>query len=149
MSAPALGLATLIVLAAPGAARAVEPVNTGTFGRTAIRGYDPIAYFEEGEPVRGSKKHTVEWMGATWRFASVERRDRFAESPERWAPQYGGYCAYAVSRGYTAPTDPDAWAIVDGKLYLNYSLEVRDLWREDVPGNIERADANWPQLLEE
>jgi hypothetical protein len=85
-------------------------------------------------------------MGATWRFASAEHRDRFAVDPERYAPQYGGYCAWAVSQGYTAKIDPAAWKIVDDKLYLNYSKDVQSQWSSDIPGNIAKADANWPGI---
>ena len=136
------------VISAP-PAHAVEPINATTFGKLAIKGYDPIAYFEDGEPAKGNKSHSFEWMGAVWRFTSAERRDHFAEDPTRFAPQYGGYCAWAVSKGATATIDPDAWKIVDGKLYLNYSSKIQQQWLEDVPGNIERADVNWPRLLEE
>lgn len=131
-----------------GAARAVDPFNKTTFGGLALKGYDAIGYFEDGKPVRGDKRYTHEWMGAIWRFASAERRDRFAAEPVRWAPQYGGYCAWAVSRGYTASIDPEAWQIVDDKLYLNYSHNVQQRWAEDIPGNIAKADANWPKVLD-
>lgn len=114
----------------------------------AIRGYDPVAYFTERMPVRGSEEFTFDWNGATWRFKNAENRDLFAENPEMYAPQYGGYCAWAVSRGYTARIDPDAWSIYEGKLYLNYSLGVRRQWSADIPGNVARGDANWPGVLE-
>lgn len=112
----------------------------------AIRGYDPVAYFTRGRPTAGDPAVTLEWNGALWRFESAENRDRFAADPERWAPRYGGWCAWAVSRGYTAPTMPDAWSIVDGRLYLNYSTAVRADWERDVSGNIARAEAAWPGL---
>jgi YHS domain-containing protein len=113
----------------------------------AIRGYDPVAYFTDGEPVRGKKAFTVKWKGADWYFATAAHRDLFKAAPDKYAPQYGGYCAYAVSKGYTASTDPAAWMIVKGKLYLNYSLGVRETWKEDIPGHIARADKNWPGVL--
>lgn len=122
------------------------PVYQSFFG-TAIDGTDPISYFTEGRPIEGSSDITHEWNGATWRFTSVENRDRFAASPEKFAPQYGGYCAWAVSRGYTASTDPEAWKIVDGKLYLNYSKSVQKQWEQNVPGNIAAANQNWPSVL--
>ena len=102
MAAVAFALTILGSLLTPAGARAVDPINSTTFGNLAIKGYDPIAYFDDGKPAKGDKKHTVEWMGATWRFTTAERRDRFTEDPERYAPQYGGYCAWAVSQGYTA-----------------------------------------------
>lgn len=113
----------------------------------AIRGTDPVAYFVEGMPVAGQAEFEYEWQGATWRFASETNRDRFIEDPEAYAPQYGGYCAWAVSQGYTAPVDPDAWKIVDGKLYLNFNRGVQRRWERDVPGNIAKADQNWPGVL--
>jgi hypothetical protein len=113
----------------------------------AMRGYDPVAYFTENRPVKGAAAFTHQWKGATWRFASAENRARFAAAPEKFAPQYGGYCAYAVANNYTASIDPQAWRIVDGKLYLNYSLAVRETWAKDIPGNISKADANWPGVL--
>jgi len=113
----------------------------------AIRGTDPVAYFTEGKPVPGSREFTAEWQGAEWRFASAGNRDLFLADPEAYAPQYGGYCAWAVAQGYTASTVPEAWEIVDGKLYLNYSLGVREQWRQDIPGNIRKGDANWPGVL--
>ena len=114
----------------------------------AIRGYDPVAYFTERMPVRGSEEFTFDWNGATWRFKNAENRDLFAENPEMYTPQYGGYCAWAVSRGYTARIDPDAWSIYEGKLYLNYSLRIRRQWSADIPGNVALGDANWPGVLE-
>ncbi|MEM8582325.1 MAG: YHS domain-containing (seleno)protein [Pseudomonadota bacterium] len=113
----------------------------------AIRGYDPVAYFTEGKPVRGSDSHTHNWNGAEWRFSSEENRAAFAANPEAYAPQYGGYCAWAVAEGYTASTDPDAWKIVDNKLYLNYSAGVQRRWERDILGNISRGDSNWPAVL--
>ena len=113
----------------------------------AIRGYDPVAYFTAGHPVKGSTHFSHEWRGATWRFASAENRDVFAASPEKYAPRYGGYCAYGVANGYAVSIDPTAWSIVDGKLYLNYSLGVRADWSKDVPRYIRKADGNWPSVL--
>jgi len=114
----------------------------------AIRGHDPVAYFDRNGPAKGSKQFSHAWRGATWYFASAENREKFAADPERYAPQYGGYCAYAVAQGYTADIDPAAWSIVDGKLFLNYSLGVRERWNKDIPGHIRKADANWPAVLQ-
>jgi hypothetical protein len=113
----------------------------------AINGYDPVAYFTDGKPVRGDKAITSDWNGAILRFASMENKARFDADPEVHAPKYGGYCAYAVSQGYTASTDPDAWTIHNGRLYLNYSKRVRRTWLENVDGYIARADENWPGVL--
>ena len=133
---------------AAGAAAALEPVFSTTFGG-AIRGYDAVAYFTERRPVEGTSAHRFEWMGATWSFASAENRAAFEAEPEKFAPRYGGYCAWAVSQGYTASIDPKAWRIIDGALYLNYSLGVQKRWEKDIPGNIAKAEVNWPRLLEE
>jgi hypothetical protein len=122
-----------------------DPVNTNWRG-LAIKGYDVVAYFTDAKPVEGSADFTHEWEGAKWRFVNAEHRDAFAKEPERYAPQFGGFCAWAVSQGYTANIDPEAWRIVDGKLYLNYSKKVQKTWEEDVPGNITKAETNWPEL---
>lgn len=111
-----------------------------------IDGYDPVAYFTERKPVKGLKGFEYQWMEATWRFASKENLELFKEDPEKYAPQYGGYCAYAVSQGYTAKVDPEAWDIVDGKLYLNYSKSVQKKWRKKRDEYIILADKNWPEL---
>ena len=135
------------VVGAPPAALAKDPVYTSTFSGLAVSGYDPVAYFTAGKPVEGSSDFETEWNGATWRFSSAENLAAFEADPKVYAPQYGGYCAWAVSQGYTASTVPEAWRIVDGKLYLNYSLSVQSRWEGDIPGNIANADANWPGVL--
>ncbi len=113
----------------------------------AINGYDPVAYFTAGEPTEGSTDHSTEWNGSKWLFSNAENKTSFEATPEKFAPQYGGYCAYAVSKGYTASTQPDAWTIHEGKLYLNYNKAVRLLWSQDIPGHISSADGNWPDVL--
>ncbi|MEM8790479.1 MAG: YHS domain-containing (seleno)protein [Pseudomonadota bacterium] len=133
-------------MAATEAMAAQDPIYQSFFG-TAIDGTDPVSYFTEGKPVEGSSEHTMDWNGATWRFSSAENLAKFAANPEKFAPQYGGYCAWAVSQGYTASTDPDAWSIVDGKLYLNYNQSVQEKWERDIPNLIARGDANWPEVL--
>lgn len=112
----------------------------------AIRGYDPVAYFDQGAPVAGSAEHSLDWQGVTWHFASAENKRAFQANPEAYAPAYGGYCAYAVAKDKLASIDPTAWKIVDGELYLNYSQSVQDTWEQDIPGYIEKAEANWPDL---
>lgn len=114
----------------------------------AIRGYDPVAYFVEDAPLKGSPDLTYEWNGATWHFASADNREKFISDPEAYTPQYGGYCAWAASKGYIASTDPTAWTVHDGKLYLNYSHRVHKRWSRDIEGNIERGDMNWPGILD-
>ena len=113
----------------------------------AVDGTDVVAYFTQGAPVSGSADFSHDWNGKTWHFSSAANRDAFAAQPAKYAPQYGGYCAYAVSEGYTASTTPEAWKIVDGKLYLNYSRRVQRRWAKDIPARISSANANWPKVL--
>lgn len=122
-----------------------DPVNH-TGQNVAIKGYDPVAYFEQSRPVMGSAQFTHSYMGATWWFANAADRDKFVQAPEKFAPQFGGYCAYAVSEGHTASIDPEAWKIVDGKLYLNYSKGVQKKWAEDQLRRIDVGNKNWPSL---
>jgi len=112
----------------------------------ALQGYDVVAYFTQGAPLRGDGAHAVTWNEQTWHFASDAHRAAFAADPSRFAPQYGGYCAWAVARNYLAPVDPTAWAIVDGKLYLNFDARIQRRWARDTAGFITAANANWPTL---
>ena len=143
-----LFVALLLSQGASPAAAKEDPVYTPTFSRLAVGGYDPVAYFTEGKPVEGRSDYELEWNGATWRFSSAENLSAFKADPEAYAPRYGGYCAWAVSQGYTASADPTAWRVVDNKLYLNYSHDIQRRWEQDIPGNIVKADANWPKVLE-
>jgi hypothetical protein len=140
-------LAALPLAAAVARVASAETPRVFADEGVAIRGADPVAYFTQGRPVAGSPDHAVAWGGAIWRFATAENRAAFEMDPERYAPQYGGWCAWAVAEGYTASSVPEAWEIVDGKLYLNFSRGVQRRWRRDIPGNIARADANWPGVL--
>jgi YHS domain-containing protein len=124
---------------------AADPVNKDRAG-VALKGHDPVAYFTGQKAVKGSARFTHEWMGARWQFVTAGNRDAFAANPEQYAPQFGGYCAWAVSRGYTADIDPEAWKIVDGELYLNYSKDVQKKWEQDIPKRIEEGNRNWPKL---
>lgn len=131
---------------APTAASAAGFVNVDGAG-VAIQGYDPVAYFAEGAAVKGDARFSAEWQGATWRFANAANRDAFVASPEAYAPQYGGWCAFGAIDGYAAETDPaDAWTIVDGKLYLNWDKDVKAQWSQDIPGNLMKSEANWPAI---
>jgi len=134
---------TFALVSAP-TAWAIEPVFSES--GVAIRGYDPVAYFTQDAPIEGNAHFSAEHGGAQWHFSSAEHRDLFIADPAKYAPQYGGYCAWAVANNYTAPIDPEAWSIKDGKLYLNYSKFVRARWALDKDGNIAQADTNWPQL---
>jgi YHS domain-containing protein len=123
------------------AQKPIEPVFTTADG--AIRGYDPVAYFTEGKPVKGRADLKVEWGGGTWHFASEANRDTFQLQPEKFAPAYGGYCAYGWAQGYPAKTEPDAWSIHEGVLYLNYNLSIQSDWRKKITRYIKKADDNW------
>jgi YHS domain-containing protein len=123
------------------------PVHTSLLSRLAVGGYDPVAYFTDGRPVRGTTQHRITHAGYEYRFASAENLAAFRANPSRYLPQYGGYCAWAVSQGYTAPGNPNNWRIVDGRLYLNYNDEVQQRWERDIPGFIRSANANWPSVL--
>jgi YHS domain-containing protein len=123
-----------------------DAVNTGRFNDTAIGGYDTVAYFTQSKPVKGDKKFEYNWRDANWRFSSQAHLDLFKSNPEKYAPQYGGWCAYAMSdEGRTVRIDEDAWHIHDGKLYLNYSKSVQKHWLENKLGNIVEADGYYPQ----
>jgi hypothetical protein len=138
------GIAALSVLAMAAGAHA-QRVNTAS-GGVAVKGYDLVAYVTAGKPVEGSPQFVHRIGSTTYRFASAANRDAFAKEPDRYLPQFGGFCAYAVSRGYTADIDPRAWRIVGGKLYLNYDRGAQAKWEEDLSGNISKGDANWPAL---
>jgi len=140
----AAGLA-LLMASAP--AFAAKPEIFATNG-IAINGTDPVAYFTEGDYAYGDEAISAEWNGATWLFTSEEHRDLFLADPEKYAPQYGGYCAFALAHNAIATTVPEAWTIHNGKLYLNYSTGVRSQWQTDKDGFIEKADGFWPGVLE-
>ena len=125
---------------------AAERIYTQGEKRLAVSGYDPVAYFRPGAAQQGSLEFEFSWGGATWRFVSADHLERFRADPERYAPQYGGFCAYAVANGYTASSDPEVFKVVGDKLYLNFSRAVGDRWAEDIPGHIRKADENWPKL---
>src|SRR5262249_12853790 len=116
-------------------------------GQLALGGYDAVAYIADGKALPGSASFEFRWMDATWRFVSADHRDQFSKDPQRYAPQFGGYCAYAVSQGHTANGDPKVWRVVDGRLYLNYSTNAQKLWEQDVPGNIPKGQQNWASVL--
>ena len=137
-------LALLLALAVPAVA-AAQRVNADR-RQLAVKGYDVVAYFTEGRPVPGVAAFEHAVGGVTYRFASAANRDRFAREPQRYLPQYGGYCAWAVAHDYTYAADPETWRIVDGRLFLNYDRGVQRLWEQDIPGRIAKADENWKGL---
>jgi YHS domain-containing protein len=126
---------------------ATEPVYQTSRG--ALDGYDPVAYFNESKPAQGKPEFTHQWNGADWHFASAENLAAFQAEPERYAPQFGGYCAYAVASGYTAKTSPDAWHIDSGKLYLNYDTSVQAKWEEGKQEFIKTGEQNWPGVIQD
>lgn len=130
------------------AALAEPAIYTGRFSDTALQGYDPVAYFTDGKPVKGSKEFSAEYMGANFQFASAENRETFLADPTAYAPQYGGYCAWAMADGKYAKGDAKYWKIVDGKLYLNYNSGIQKKWNADIPGFIDKADTHWQDLQE-
>jgi len=123
----------------------VEPVFKDGSG-LALKGYDPVSYFTANKAMKGSSEFTHQHMGVTYRFASAANRDLFAKEPGKYLPEYGGYCAWAVGHNYTAPADPEAWKIVNGKLYLNYNKDVQKKWMAEEASLIQKGDSNWPKL---
>ena len=123
-----------------------QDVNYYNTKGTAINGYDAVAYFLQNKAVVGSDSYTTDWSGSKWKFISQANVDSFKIAPEKYAPQYGGYCAYGCSENHKSPTDPKAFTIVGNKLYLNYSLKVKEFWLKDTVGKIKAADGYWPAL---
>lgn len=128
---------------------AADQINTGFFSSTAIEGYDTVAYFTESKAVKGSKKYEYQWRDANWHFSSQKNLDLFSASPKKYAPQYGGWCAYAVSQNTTASIEPDLFTIVNDKLYLNYNREVNKKWLGNQAQYIVDADKYWPKIIGE
>ena len=124
-----------------------QPVHTALLSHVAVGGYDPVAYFTDGRPVRGVSQFSITHQGYEYRFASAEHLAAFRANPSHYLPQYGGYCAWAVAHGYTAAGNPQNWRIVDGRLYLNYNDDIQRRWEADIPGFIRSANANWPSVL--
>ena len=122
-------------------------VYTGIVRGTGAGGYDVVAYFKSGKAVKGTSKFKTKYKGATWRFSSADNLAAFKASPARFAPAFGGYCAWAVSQGYTAKGDPRHWSIVGGKLYLNYNAGIKSKWKQNAASNIQKGRANWPSVL--
>lgn len=141
-------VAALATLLGAASVHAEEPVYTSWFSDVAVGGHDVVAYFTQGEAVEGSADYRMEWRGAVWRFASEDHLQRFREDPSRYAPAYGGYCAYAVARGTTAAGDPDRWTIHGGRLYLNHDGDAQARWKTDAEGHIAAGDEHWSEMVE-
>ena len=137
----------LLFLALMAPAAAGEAINT-TDENIAIKGYDTVAYFVENRPMKGKPEFEHVWQGARWQFATPEHRDMFATDPVRYAPRYGGFCSGGMSLGVKATINPEAWAIIDGRLYLAFSERTMKRFTSDVDANIAKADANWKGLGE-
>ena len=150
----ALALGVASCFASP-AALAAPPVNTLKMGLlggrsdAAILGYDSVAYFTVGKPVKGQDRFATEWMGAKWKFASQVNLDLFKSNPAKYAPQYGGYCAYGVAQDNLVSIEPDKFTVLNGKLYLNYNAEVQATWLKDPARYVKQADAKFKALLKE
>ena len=138
--------AVLLVLSTIAGCASFSTLHYQDRAGVAIHGYDPVAYFEQGAPKQGSSDFVHTWGGATWRFTSKENLDVFAADPTGFAPQFGGYCAWAVAQNSLAEVDPEYWAVVDGKLYLNKNLESHGKWRKAQSESIAAANQNWPEL---
>ena len=136
-----LGILAVLMMSAVASAGSVNQ-SAGV----ALKGYDPVAYFTEHKAAMGSDQFTAQHQGATYKFESAANRDAFKANPTKYEPQYGGYCAYGIAGGHKADITPEAFSVVDGKLYLNYDKAVRFLWKRDIPGNIKKADQNWPTV---
>lgn len=146
LAATLSGAAAYAVPSRAQAGRAAAINTLDSPGGAAIKGYDPVAYFKLGMPARGKPEHAVMHAGATWLFSSAEHKALFEQAPDKYAPAYGGYCAYGVSRGYLVKIEPEAWSIHEGRLYLNYDLSVRSRWLRDSAGFIATANKKWPAL---
>lgn len=133
-----LPFALLLLTVAAGKAIGKQPIAD-----VAIKGYDSVAYFKAGKAIKGNESFSFQWRDMTWYFSTKENRDLFASDPGKYAPQYDGYCAWAMTEARKAQTDPEVWKIVNGKLYLNCSKSAYEKWSRDIPGNIKKADANW------
>jgi len=143
----------VVAMLMAGLATAGVDVNT-TGGGTAkgfglaAHGYDTVAYFTEGRPMRGSAKFSAVHNEATYRFVSQENLDMFSKNPEKYVPQYGGFCAYGVAVGAKFDGDPEYWEIVDGKLYFNLNSDIQKTWVKDIPGNIKKANKQWKKIAD-
>jgi YHS domain-containing protein len=129
-------------------ALAIEPVYTGFFSSNAVGGYDTVSFFKNKKPTKGKSQFSTSYKGATWLFSSQDNLNAFKKNPDQYAPQYGGYCAWAISQGYDASGSPKHYKIVDGKLYLNYNAGIQKKWMKNIPKHIASANKNWPNLVD-
>lgn len=142
-------LTTILLVLFSASAFAAKNIYTGWFSNKAVSGYDTVAYFTEGKAVKGSAKFKFKYKGVEWYFSSGKHLDLFKKNPEKYRPQYGGYCAWAVAaKAQRAPGDPNYWKIVDDKLYLNYDADIQNKWQKDIPGFIKSGERNWIKMTE-
>lgn len=137
-------LSAALVTSALAAGVELNTTNTGL----ALQGYDPVAYFTEGEATEGSWKITSTFNDATYRFATEAHKAAFDADPEAYLPQYGGFCAFGAAMGFKFDGDPEHWKVVDGELFLNISQDIQERWVTDIPGYVEKADANWIDIAD-
>ena len=140
-----ISAAAIFLAACAGGTGDFKKVNT-TAENVAIKGFDPVAFFSVEKAIEGNPQYSFLWNGAKWYFSSAENMEKFKANPENFAPQFGGYCSWAVSQGYTADGDPNAWKVVDGKLYLNYNQQVKEKWEAEQPKLIEAGKKNWEEF---
>lgn len=136
-----------LLLASAGQVYATDPIYTGVFSNKAASGFDVVAYFTDGRAIKGKRSYTTRYQGADWHFSSAAHLTLFQSEPTKYAPQYGGYCAWAVAQGNLASSEPEQWTIVEGKLYLNYNKSVNKKWSKNIANFIKTADQNWPNVL--
>ena len=142
-----LFLAAATTLISTPALAAKDEIYTSFFSNDGAGGYDVVAYFTNGKPVKGDDRYSAEYKDVEWLFSSQKNLDSFKQNPDMYAPQYGGYCAWAVANGYTASGDPLQWSVVNDKLYLNYDAEIQTKWTKDRDSLIVSGDKNWPGVL--
>ena len=139
---------TLLIFASLSTVALAKELNNVDGNGVALQGYDPVAFFTDGRPVRRDQQFQTQYHGATYYFASAEHKATFAKEPAKYEPQFGGFCAYGASRGKTVPIKIEAWQIVNGRLLMQYDLDVKGKFNSDPQGNLSKADKNWPGLVE-
>ena len=142
-----LFVALMLFSALSAIATAKDLLNLDGHG-VAIQGYDPVAFFTDNRPVKGNPQFQSEYRGAKYYFVTAEHKATFDKEPMKYEPQFGGYCAYGASIGRKAPIKIEAWQIVDGRLLMQYDLDIKDKFNQDQPANLRKADQNWPGLVE-
>jgi len=143
-----IAVVTVLMLAALAVSASAKELNNLDGNGVALQGYDPVAFFTDNRPVRGDQQFQTQYRGATYYFTSAEHKATFDKEPAKYEPQFGGFCAYGASRGKTVPIKIEAWQIVNGRLLMQYNLDVKGKFNSDPQGNLNKADKNWPGLVE-